>query len=196
MIPATPRAEATRLLIDWSRGDGVAAERLMPLVYDELRILARGYLQRERSGHTLQATGLVHEAYLRLVDQSTTSWQNRAHFFWLAAQAMRRILVEHARRHRAEKRGGGLEKVELDEELAPEAGRSVDLLALDDALNELAELRPQQSQIVELRFFGGMTIEEVGEVLDVSPRTVKREWRMARAWLRRKIFAGELDDAG
>lgn len=195
MIPAIPRDQATRLLIDWSRGDQIAAERLMPLVYDELRMLARGYLQRERPDHTLQATGLVHEAYLRMVDQSTASWQNRAHFFWLAAQAMRRILVEHARRHRAEKRGGTLAKVEWEEELLPAAGRSVDLLALDDALNELAQLRPQQSQIVELRFFGGMTIEEVAEVLDVSPRTVKREWRMARAWLRRAMLAGESDGA-
>ncbi|MGI8432244.1 MAG: sigma-70 family RNA polymerase sigma factor [Chthoniobacterales bacterium] len=193
MSPTLPRDQATRLLIDWSRGDEVAAERLMPLVYDELRMLARGYLQRERSDHTLQATGLVHEAYLRLVDQSTTNWQNRAHFFWLAAQAMRRILVEHARRHRAEKRGGALEKIELDEALTPAAGRSVDLLALDDALKELAHLHPQQSQIVELRFFGGMTIEEVAEVLDVSSRTVKREWRMARAWLRRTMLAGESD---
>ncbi|MGI8890900.1 MAG: sigma-70 family RNA polymerase sigma factor [Chthoniobacterales bacterium] len=195
MSSTLPRDQATRLLIDWSRGNHVAAERLMPLVYDELRLLARGYLQRERSDHTLQATGLVHEAYLRLVDQSRTTWQNRAHFFRVAAQAMRRILVEHARRHRAEKRGGGLQKVELDESLMPAPGRSVDLLALDDALNELAQMRPQQSQIVELRFFGGMTIEEAAEVLDVSPRTVKREWRMARAWLRKAMFAGEGDGA-
>ena len=195
MIPTLPRDQATRLLIDWSRGDQVAAERLMPLVYDELRMLARGYLQRERPDHTLQATGLVHEAYLRLVDQSTTTWQNRAHFFWVAAQAMRRILVEHARRHRAEKRGGAMDRVEFDEALLPAAGRNVDLLALDDALQELARLHPQQSQIVELRFFGGMTIEEVAEVLDVSARTVKREWRMARAWLRRAMLAGESDGA-
>ena len=195
MSPTLSRDQATQLLIDWGRGDQVAAERLMPLVYDELRMLARGYLQRERSDHILQATGLVHEAYLRLVDQSTANCQTRAHFFWLAAQAMRRILVEHARRHRAEKRGGALEKVELDEALMPVAGRGVDLLALDDALNELSQLRPQQSQIVELRFFGGMTIEEAAEVLAVSPRTVKREWRMARAWLRREIFAGHGDGA-
>ncbi|MEO5717451.1 MAG: sigma-70 family RNA polymerase sigma factor [Chthoniobacterales bacterium] len=195
MSPAPPRDQATRLLVDWGRGDPAAAERLMPLVYDELRMLARSYLQRERPDHTLQATGLVHEAYMRMVDQTTATWQNRAHFFWLAAQAMRRILVEHARRHRAEKRGGGLEKVELDEELSPAAGRSVDLLALDEALNKLAQLRPQQSQIVELRFFGGMTIEEVAEVLAVSSRTVKREWRMARAWLRRAMQAGEGDGA-
>lgn len=195
MIPTLPRDQATRLLIDWSRGDREAAERLMPLVYDELRMLARGYLQRERSDHTLQATGLVHEAYLRLVDQDTTDWKNRAHFFWIAAQAMRRILVEHARRHRAEKRGGAMERVKFDEALIPATGRSVDLLALDDALKELAQLRPQQSQIVELRFFGGMTIEEAAEVLDVSPRTVKREWRMARAWLRKTMFSGEGDGA-
>jgi RNA polymerase sigma factor (TIGR02999 family) len=196
MISLAPREEVTRMLIDWSGGDRQAPEKLMPLVYEELRQLARQYLQRERPDHTLQATGLVHEAYLRLVDQSTTTWQNRAHFFGVAAQVMRRILVDYARSHRAEKRGGGWDKLVFDEALAPSAERSVDLVALDDALQDLLALDPRQSQIVELRFFGGLTNEEVGEVLDVSPRTVKREWRMAKAWLRREIFAGEHDAAG
>ena len=188
MIARNPREQATRFLIDWSNGDRDTAAGLMPLVYDELRRLARGYLQRERADHTLQATGLVHEAYLRLVDQTTTTWQNRAHFFGVAAHSMRQILVDHARRHGTAKRGGAQTKVEFDEALAPSASRSLDVIALDDALHELAALNPQHSRIVELRFFGGMTIEEVAEVLDVSPRTVQREWRVARAWLRHQIF--------
>jgi RNA polymerase sigma-70 factor (ECF subfamily) len=187
MISLAPREEVTRMLVDWSGGDREAPAKLMPIVYEELRQLARQYLQRERPDHTLQATGLVHEAYLRLVDQSTTTWQNRAHFFGVAAQLMRRILVDYARSHRAEKRGGGWDKLAFDEALAPSAERSVDLVALDDALKDLLALDPRQSQIVELRFFGGLTNEEVGEVLDVSPRTVKREWRMAKAWLRREM---------
>lgn len=195
MIASSPNEQATRLLIDWSNGNRRAAEGLMPLVYDELRRLARGYLQRERADHTLQATGLVHEAYLRLVDQKTTTWQNRAHFFSVAAQLMRRVLVDHARRHRREKRGGEWTKIEFDEALAPSASRSLDVIALDDALIDLATLNPQHSRIVELRFFGGMTIDEVAEVLDLSPRTVQREWRMARAWLRRQIFGDSNDDA-
>ncbi len=195
MLAPARTEQATRLLIDWSNGNREAAAGLMPLVYDELRRLARGYLQRERSDHTLQATSLVHEAYLRLVDQGTTTWQNRAHFFGVAAQLMRRILVDHARRHRRKKRGGALDKVEFDEALALSVSRDLNLIALDDALQDLAALNPQHSQIVELRFFGGMTIEEVAEVLDVSPRTVQREWRMARAWLRRQIFSEDSNDA-
>jgi RNA polymerase sigma factor (TIGR02999 family) len=166
----------------------------MPFVYDELRRLARQYLQRERSDHTLQATGLVHEAYLRLVDQSSLSWQNRAHFFAVAAKVMRRVLVDHARSHRAEKRGGDREKLEFDEALLPSGERAVDLIALDEALRELERLDARQSQIVELRFFGGLTNEEIGEALDISPRTIKREWRLAKAWLRREI-SGDLDAA-
>jgi RNA polymerase sigma factor (TIGR02999 family) len=196
MIAPAPRQHVTQMLIDWGKGDHDAPHRLMPLVYDELRQLAQHYLQRERADHTLQATGLVHEAYLRLVDQSTTTWQNRAHFFGVAAQVMRRILVDYARSHRAEKRGGNWDKLAFDEALAPSSERSVDLIALDDALKDLGALDPRQSQIVELRFFGGLTIEEVGEVLDVSPRTVKREWRMAKAWLRREILSDEGSDAG
>ncbi|MGZ5003002.1 MAG: sigma-70 family RNA polymerase sigma factor [Chthoniobacterales bacterium] len=196
MISLAPREAVTRMLIDWSGGDREAPARLMPLVYEELRQLARQYLQRERPDHTLQATGLVHEAYLRLVDQSTTTWQNRAHFFGVAAQIMRRILVDYARAHRAEKRGGGWDKLALDEASTPLPERGVDLIALDDALKDLLVLDPRQSQIVELRFFGGLTNEEIGEVLDVSPTTVKRDWRMAKAWLRREIMTGEDDAAG
>lgn len=187
MISSPAREDVTRILIDWSGGDQQALARLMPFVYDELRRLGRQYLQRERPDHTLQATALVHEAYLRLVDQGTTTWQNRAHFFGVAAQVMRRILVDYARAHRAEKRGGGWDKLAFDEALTPSAERTIDLIALDDALKDLLEFDPRQSQIVELRFFGGLTNEEIGEVLSVSPTTVKREWRMAKAWLRREI---------
>ncbi len=188
--------QTTRLLVEWSNGNREAAAGLMPLVYEELRQIARGYLQRERSDHTLQATGLVHEAYLRMVDQKTTNWKNRAHFFGVAAQIMRRILVDHARHHQAEKRGGEWSKVTFDEAVALSPSRSIDLIALDDALRDLANLNPQHSQIVELRFFGGLTVEEVAEVLDTSQRTVEREWRMARAWLRRQIFGDSSNDTG
>ena len=191
---APPQQQVTQILMDWSEGSADAADRLMPLVYDELRQLARGYLQRERPDHTLQATALVHEAYLRLVDQTTITCQNRAHFLAIAARQMRRILVDHARRHRAQKRDGEREKVEFDEALSPTASRSVDLIALDDALQDLAKLNPRHCQIVELRFFGGLTFEEAGEVLDVSSRTAEREWRMARAWLHRVVFGGEQGD--
>lgn len=187
MSAPLPQEQTTRLLSDWTQGEREASAGLLPLVYDELRLLARGYLQQERGGHTLHATDLVHEAYLRMVDQSSVTWQNRAHFFSVAAQMMRRILVDHARRHRTEKRGGEGTRLEFDEALFAPAVRSLDLIALDDALRDLSELNPQHGQIIELRFFGGMKIEEVAEVLDVSPRTVKREWRMARAWLRQHL---------
>lgn len=187
MISPPPRENVTRMLIDWSAGDPAAPERLMPLVYEELRGLARQYLQRERRDHTLQATGLVHEAYLRLVDQTATTWRDRAHFFSIAAGVMRRVLVDHARSHRAAKRGGDQEKLQLDEAVAFSPQRHVDLVALDEALKNLSQFDPRQSQIVELRFFGGLTVEEVGEVLEISPRTVKREWRSARAWLKREV---------
>ena len=196
MISPVAREQVTRMLIDWNQSDPETAARLMPFVYDELRRLARQYLQRERPDHTLQATSLVHEAYLRLVDQGTTTWQNRAHFLGVAAQLMRRILVDYARTHRAEKRGGGWDKLAFDEALAPTAARSIDLVALDEALNDLLTRDARQSRIVELRFFGGLTNEEIGEVLDVSPSTVKREWRMAKAWLRREIITRESDAAG
>ena len=195
MVSSLPQPHVTQMLVDWSKGDTGAPARLMPLVYDELRQLAHQYLRQERADHTLQATGLVHEAYLRLVDQSTTTWQNRAHFFGVAAQVMRRILVDYARAHRAEKRGGERQKLVFDEALAPASERSVDLIALDDALKDLVTFDPRQSRIVELRFFGGLTIDEVGAVLEVSPRTIKREWRMAKAWLRREIMTGESNAA-
>ncbi len=179
-----PSHDVTRLLQDWSEGDEGAAERLMPLVYDELRRLARDYLRRERPGHTLQPTALVNEAYLKLVDQRDARWQSRAHFYGVAAQLMRRILVDHARAHEAEKRGGEFQKLSLDENLDAAGGeRDVNLVALDDALNRLAEMDPQKSKIVELRFFGGLSIEETAEVLGIGTATVIRQWRMAKAWL-------------
>ena len=193
MVSLPPRQEVTQVLVDWNKGDANAPDRLMPLVYEELRKLARSYLQRERADHTLQATGLVHEAYLRLVDQSSMTWENRAHFFGVAAHVMRRILVDYARSHRAEKRGGDRDKLEFDEALAPSGEKAVDLIALDDALQDLVAFDPRQSRIVELRFFGGLTNEEIGEVLGISPRTIKREWRLAKAWLRREIVGDEPD---
>ena len=183
------------MLLDWSRGDSNAPERLMPLVYDELRSLARRYLQRERADHTLQATGLVHEAYLRLVDHDSRNWENRAHFFAVAAQVMRRLLVDHARSRQTAKRGGEREKLQFDDALALSEQPTVDLLALDDALKELVSFDERKSRIVELRFFGGLTTEEIGDVMAISPSTIRREWRIAKAWLRRKIMEGEPDAA-
>jgi RNA polymerase sigma factor (TIGR02999 family) len=175
--------DVTQLLEHWSNGDSEALERLMPLVYDELHRLAQRYLRRERSDHTLQSTALVHEAYLRMVDQKNVRWQNRAHFFGVAAQSIRHILVDHARSHLAAKRGAGAAKLSLDEAIGVPEKREVDLLALDQALKGLAVLDPQQGRIVELRFFGGLSIEETAEVLHISPATVKRDWVMAKAWL-------------
>ena len=175
--------EVTRLLIRLTDGDDGALGDLLPLVYGELRRLAAGYLRRERAGHTLQPTALVHEAYLRLVDQSQVRWQNRAHFLGVAAQMMRRILVDHARGQQAEKRGGDFQKLSLDENIDVSGERASDLVALDEALERLAELDPQKSRVVELRFFGGLSVEETAEVLGVSAPTVKRQWRMAKAWL-------------
>ena len=177
----------TQLLARWSAGDESALDQLMPLVYDELHRLAGGYLRRERPGHTLQPTALVNEAYLKLIDQRNAHWQNRAQFFGVAAQLMRRILVDHARAHCAIKRGGPHYMVSLGQ-----AGRfghkpETDLLAIHDALDRLAEVDPQQSRVVELRFFGGLTIEETAEVMHISHATVEREWKMARAWLRREL---------
>jgi RNA polymerase sigma factor (TIGR02999 family) len=161
----------------------------MPLVYDELRALAESYLRRERPDHTLQATALVHEAYMRLVKQEEVEWQNRAHFFAVAAQAIRRILVDHARGHQSGKRGGDRKRVRLDEDLTvPEP--DLDLLALDEALQELAHLHERQARIVELRFFGGLSLKEVAEYLGLSPRTIDGDWHMARAWLRCKLREG------
>jgi RNA polymerase sigma factor (TIGR02999 family) len=180
-------ASVTQLLIEWSNGNQAALDQLMPLVYDELRKLARSYLRRERPDHTLQATALVHEAYLRLIDQNSITWKNRAQFFGIAAQMMRRILVNHALARRAAKRGGFVQKLSLDEAISFAEERDIDLMALDEALNELAALDPRQSQIVELRFFGGLSIDEAAEVLNLSPATIKREWNTAKLWLRRQM---------
>lgn len=177
----------TALLIRWREGDPQALQALMPLVYDELRRLANYYLQRERGNHTLQSTALVHEAYLRLAGQNAPQWQNRAHFFGIAAHLMRQILVEYARGHSAAKRGGSACKLTLDEALVLAPQVDVDVVALDRALTELSELDAQQGRIVELRFFGGLTVEDTSEVLGISPATVKRDWTTARAWLHRAI---------
>jgi RNA polymerase sigma factor (TIGR02999 family) len=180
-------AEITQLLVSWSKGDQAAADALMPLVYDELRRLANSYLRRERPNHTLQPTELVHEAYLRLIDQQSVSWQNRAQFFGLAATLMRHILVDHARRRRAAKRQGAAYTLSLSQADRLSRQPEVNLLALDDALKALAAAKPRHSQIVELRFFGGLTIEETAAALGVSQATVERAWNFARAWLRREI---------
>lgn len=165
-------------------------DELMPVVYDELRRLAQKYLSRERAGHTLQTTALVHEAYLRLINQKSVNWQNRAQFFGIAAQMMRRILINHANDRQAKKRQGYSIRVSLDEAVNFFEKAEVDLTTLDEALNELAALDPQQTQIVELRFFGGLTIDEVSEVLEISPATTKREWDSAKLWLRRRLGKG------
>ena len=173
----------SQLLAAWSDGDRDALERLLPLVERELHRLAHQYMSRERPGHPLQTSALVNEAYLRLINWKNTRWENRAHFFGVAAQMMRRILVDHARAHEAEKRGGEFQKLSLDENIDVSGERDVNLVALDDALNLLAEIDPQKMKIVELRFFGGLSVEETAEVLGVSAPTVKRQWRMAKAWL-------------
>jgi RNA polymerase sigma factor (TIGR02999 family) len=177
----------TQLLIQWRNGDQAALNELLPHVYSELRRLADHYLRQERPGHTLQPTALVHEAYLRLLDAKEMDWQNRAHFFGIAAVRMRQILVEHARARQAAKRGGGEYLVSLTETEEIADKQDVNLLVLDDALQRLEALDAQKARIVELRYFGGLTIEETAEVLNISPATVKREWSMARAWLRAEI---------
>jgi RNA polymerase sigma-70 factor (ECF subfamily) len=186
-MPTPSTHEVTQLLLDWSDGDQAAFDALMPLVYDELRQMAHRYMSRERPGHTLQTTALVSEAYLRLVDQKRVHWQNRAHFFAVAAQAMRRILIDYARKQRYAKRGGGAPKISLEEAAVMSQERAADLVALDHALITLASLDPQQSRVVELRFFGGLTIEETAEVLRLSVDMVKREWATAKAWLSREM---------
>jgi RNA polymerase sigma-70 factor (ECF subfamily) len=188
--------EVSELLTRWEEGDQSALNALIPVVYDELRRLARRRLARERTDHTLQTTALVHEAYLRLLGQRTAHFQNRSHFFAVAAQVMRRVLVDHARRRRAGKRGGGEIKLKLDEATAFERKSELDLLQLDDALNRLAESDAQQSKVVELRFFGGLSIDETSKVLGVSAATVKRDWTTARAWLHREIRRSERDGSG
>lgn len=183
-----PPEGVTQLLVEWGNGDQAALDKLMPLVLGELRRLARSYLRRERTNHTLQPTALVNEAYLRLVDQRSARWQNRAQFFGVAAQLMRRILVDHARLRQAEKRGGSeQQRLSLSNVDRASHQSEVDLLALHEALDELATVDPQQSRIVELKFFGGLSIEETAEVLGIGHATVERDWKMARAWLRSKL---------
>lgn len=186
-IPSTPPHEVTQLLVAWSNGDKTALDRLMPLVYMELSRLAHLYMGRERPGHTLQTTALVNEAYLRLVDQEKMRWENRAHFFGIAARLMREILIEHARSRQAAKRGGAQVRLSLGEVERIASKPDVNLIALDEALVRLEAIDPRKSRIVELRYFGGLGIEETAEVIGVSPATVKRDWSMARAWLRSEI---------
>ncbi len=184
--------DITNTLLGLTRGDGTAADELMPVVYEKLRALAEQFMRRERRDHTLQATALLNEAYLRLFDKSRVDWKGRAHFVALAAEMMRRILVDHARRHAAAKRGGGRGSVPLDETLAvPDARLHVDLIALDDALKELQELNARQARVVELRYFGGLSVKETAYALDVSHRTVENDWSVARAWLRQKMSPEE-----
>jgi len=191
-VTASSPKEVTRLLMDWSGGNQAALDKLMPLVYDELRRIARSYMRRERSDNTLQPTALVNEAYLRLVDQHNVRWQNRAHFFAIAAKLMRRILVDRARRDNAAKRGGPAQPIPVDQIQIASPQQSVDLLALDEALDGLAAIDELQARIVELKYFAGLTIEEVAEVLSSSPATIKREWNVARAWLHRQLTSGAI----
>jgi RNA polymerase sigma factor (TIGR02999 family) len=190
-VPAAPTPDLTQLLVQWRTGNRDALDQLMPLVYRELQTLASRYLSRERAGHTLQATALVNEAYLKLIDQRNVQWQNRAHFLGIAARLMRRILIDHARRRGRAKRGSAATHITLVEGLAASEPRDVDAIALDDALVALEKIDPQQAQMVELRFFGGLTVDETAEVLGISEGTVKREWRVAKAWLYRHIQTGE-----
>jgi RNA polymerase sigma-70 factor (ECF subfamily) len=189
--PPPSQQEVTRLLGDWSGGDEGALEKLIPLVQPELHRLAHHYMSRERAGHTLQTTALLDEAYLLLVNDANRNWQNRTHFVATAAQLMRRIMVDHARERRSLKRGGGALKVTLDEAALVTETRSEELLALDEALERLAAQDPRKSQIVELRYFGGLTVEEMAEFLHLSQRTVEREWNMAKAWLYRALSGDE-----
>ncbi len=193
MSSAAP-SNVTQLLLDWRNGDEQALDRLMPLVYEELRRMANRYLRNERRNHTLQTSALVHEAYLRLVDHENIAWQNRAHFFGVAAQAMRRILVDHARTRNYEKRGGAMRHVSLDEAASMVEERASELIALDEALRELAKIDPRKSRVVELRYFGGLSVEETAEALGVSAVTIMRDWNTAKAWLLREITRDERND--
>ncbi len=188
MTPSPPNV--TGMLRDWSNGDREAQDQLFRAVYNELHRQASGYLRHENPGLSLQTTDLIHEAYLRLIDQQHVDWQNRLHFFGIAAQVMRRILVDHARNRQAAKRGGSDIRLPLEEAMAVLPGQDLDFVALDEALNKLAQIDPQQSQVVELRFFSGLSVEETAKVLDVSERTVKRDWNVAKGWLRRELGRG------
>jgi RNA polymerase sigma factor (TIGR02999 family) len=186
--------DVTKLLLAWSDGDEAALAQLVPLVHAELRRQARRYLRGERAGHTLQTTALVHEAYLRLIDARQVRWQNRAHFFAVSARLLRRVLVDHARARNYRKHGGGARHVSFDEALAVGQERHGDLVALDEALQDFAAIDARKCQVVELRFFGGLSVDETAEVLHVSPETVRRDWRLAKAWLRRRLSEEEVDD--
>ncbi len=195
MAPSTK--QVTELLLDWSNGNQAALDRLTPLVHEELHRLAHQHMKRERrhqQGHTLQTSALVNEAYLRLIDQRNVHWQNRAHFFSIASRLMRRILVDHARSHTRAKRGGGALQVSLNEAAMVSQERAEELVALDDALTSLAAIDPRKCEVVELRFFGGMSVEETAEALGVSPVTVKRDWSTAKAWLHRAIEKGVISE--
>lgn len=177
----------TQLLMDWRGGDSAALEKLAPIVYEEMRRIARRYMKGERAGHTLQTSALVNEAYMRLVDHNNIQWENRAHFFAVAAQAMRRVLVDHARNRNYQKRGGGAHKVEFDEAWMAASERAAEFIALNDALTDLENVDPRKGKVVEMRYFGGLSVEETAEALGVSPITVKRDWNLARAWLLRAL---------
>ena len=192
MDSSTPHS-VTQLLIDWSNGDQAARDQLMSVVYEELHRLARRYMRRESPGHTLQTSALVNEAFIRLVDQRNVHWQNRAHFYGIAAQMMRRILVDYARGRNYAKRGGGVHAITLDDGLVVSAERSAEVVAVHEALEELAKFDVRKGQIVELRFFGGLSIEETAEVLGVSPGTVMRDWTLSKAWLRRQMSSEILE---
>jgi len=190
-----PPPEVTQLLLAWSAGDEAALDRLMPLVYEELRRQARRHLRRERRDHSLQTTALVNEAYLRMVDLDRVRFENRAHFFAISARLLRQILVDLARRRTTQKRGGGAQRISLEESIEDGGGSDIDLAELDEALKALTEFDARKGQVVELRFFGGLTEEETAKVLDVSPETVRRDWRLAKAWLRRFLSEEESSDA-
>ena len=193
-MPDVSPQEVTQLLADWGKGDRSALDKLFPLVHSELRRIAQRQMNQERGGHTLQATALVNEAYLKLVGQPSFEWQNRAHFFAVCAQVMRHILIDHARAHARDKRGGGAIQVSLNEVAVVAEEQAPYILALDEALRRLERLDPQKGKIVELRYFGGLSIEETAEVLNVSPRTVRREWQRSKAWLYRMISEGTEDE--
>jgi RNA polymerase sigma-70 factor, ECF subfamily len=187
-LDSAQQHEVTQILQDWSGGDQHAPERLMPLVYDEMRRLARSFLARERGSHTLQPTALVNEAYLRLVDQTRVNWQNRAHFYGIASSMMRRVLIDHARAHATEKRGGAVVRLSLDDVQIPIEERAASFIALDEALEKLDEMDKRKRQVVEMRFFGGLEDKEIAEFLGVTPRTVQRDWQKARLWLLRELI--------
>jgi len=193
-MPTPSPQEVTQLLADWGKGDRSALDKLFPLVHSELRLIAQRQMSQERPGHTLQATALVNEAYLKLAGQHGFDWQNRAHFFAVCAQVMRHILIDHARAHARDKRGGGAVKVSLNDALVVAEDQASHFIALDEALRVLERLDPQKGKIVELRYFGGLSVEEAAEVMNVSPRTVRREWQRAKAWLYRMMTEGIEDE--